>query len=1135
MQYYLVFKDEKSNKFWSLIQEGESFTITFGKVGTAGQSQQKVFASTEAAQKEAEKLAVAKRKKGYADAEPPTNAPAPKKPPVVKQAASTTPEPPPAGPAPLADDGKPKPWHESEDEDEGRWFNPERLRQGLDEAEDKEGDTLSAAADPMRLKQLIAKHNAEDYPSQAFIFASIRGNFEDAVFLYENVNKPLGEDHCHTILVEGAEKILETGHLTPGDLKLLRWIRSEANLSVGDIISKYTDIDLPIMRYYVEQARKGLDLDELDVVMQQKLDECHEQAVPRMVRALRDLANYARTGASFKAKNTSDLPKMLPDGHFAKGIYGLRLAFRGENFYIRVLGNGNPSGDVCVSLPSLEGISVEISLPYLKKALSPQLETLWQEGVFEGLFEDAIMIREEDGRAVFLKHVINPDASAALQAQVEQLETGDDWEKNAGILPSVVNMMVDGVVAPADEERALALVLRHLRCPNTVASEAAYSLLCDYRDAPSWKYERAQWYFDNFSFESAMSDAEELVNEENYKPAEKLIQKFKMAAKRREALKLEGTPAAYGGGIQIKKGKETFEEVFTEKDLFMETANIMARAYKSGDIVLRFLVEGEEGYNEALDFINALLAKGYAGKTKNWTSSGGFALRVRFLHKPILIKQMAKAVVHGIDYPVNDAHRFFARAVQYPALRSKVQLYAELALQDFHWYSDLYDEANTVPGTFAATALAFCGLEYMPIVCHYAHTIDDEHTYIQLALPRALLKHYGVQPEVMPAIIALGMSNGQGGDMRLPKDLLATSGAASAVLAYARGMDMPEQSQMEHLSLALTSLMYDDEKKNLKKLREYVAVATDIQNKGALTELHNIYLDYQIQYGYDELYGNLGKPLPPVEGYLPQQAPFAQQQAGQNDDSDIEIERFPEALPCIMTLEEAAAAGIVPSETDEEYDDYDVPVSIFHSPAVQTDFELLHFTRTQWEVIGEENRKGSRRRCWARLLSGDEWMKMGEWIVDTRRFAADFGLILFDGKNKPLVLYGALNALNATLDFNANPPKTAQEAEKLRLRHLRYPSALRNTGDEALQADKFLDEPTGNLLRGDFSIAEAVLRHIKPEANPLTYLASRVMLAYIAQRRGDAEELAVLCDELAELQPEKRDFWLAKQALAQSV
>ena len=43
------FSDAKSHKFWAIDVQGKSFTVTFGKVGTAGQSQTKTFATEEKA------------------------------------------------------------------------------------------------------------------------------------------------------------------------------------------------------------------------------------------------------------------------------------------------------------------------------------------------------------------------------------------------------------------------------------------------------------------------------------------------------------------------------------------------------------------------------------------------------------------------------------------------------------------------------------------------------------------------------------------------------------------------------------------------------------------------------------------------------------------------------------------------------------------------------------------------------------------------------------------------------------------------------------------------------------------------------------------------------------------------------
>jgi predicted DNA-binding WGR domain protein len=65
MKQTFVYRDEKSNKFWSIEVMGNCFTVTFGKTGTAGQTQEKSFADEATCRKEADKLIAEKTKKGY--------------------------------------------------------------------------------------------------------------------------------------------------------------------------------------------------------------------------------------------------------------------------------------------------------------------------------------------------------------------------------------------------------------------------------------------------------------------------------------------------------------------------------------------------------------------------------------------------------------------------------------------------------------------------------------------------------------------------------------------------------------------------------------------------------------------------------------------------------------------------------------------------------------------------------------------------------------------------------------------------------------------------------------------------------------------------------------------------------------
>jgi predicted DNA-binding WGR domain protein len=56
-----------SRKFWEISVSGNSFTVRFGRIGTAGQSQTKTFADHAKAEREAQSLIAEKLKKGYAE------------------------------------------------------------------------------------------------------------------------------------------------------------------------------------------------------------------------------------------------------------------------------------------------------------------------------------------------------------------------------------------------------------------------------------------------------------------------------------------------------------------------------------------------------------------------------------------------------------------------------------------------------------------------------------------------------------------------------------------------------------------------------------------------------------------------------------------------------------------------------------------------------------------------------------------------------------------------------------------------------------------------------------------------------------------------------------------------------------
>ncbi|EIV0762299.1 WGR and DUF4132 domain-containing protein [Escherichia coli] len=64
---HFIYQDEKSHKFWAVEQQDNKLHISWGKVGTNGQSQVKSFADAAAAEKAELKLIAEKVKKGYVE------------------------------------------------------------------------------------------------------------------------------------------------------------------------------------------------------------------------------------------------------------------------------------------------------------------------------------------------------------------------------------------------------------------------------------------------------------------------------------------------------------------------------------------------------------------------------------------------------------------------------------------------------------------------------------------------------------------------------------------------------------------------------------------------------------------------------------------------------------------------------------------------------------------------------------------------------------------------------------------------------------------------------------------------------------------------------------------------------------
>jgi predicted DNA-binding WGR domain protein len=61
------FNDGKSSKFWTINVSGNSYTVTYGRIGTNGQTTTKEFDSADACTKPADKVIKEKLGKGYVE------------------------------------------------------------------------------------------------------------------------------------------------------------------------------------------------------------------------------------------------------------------------------------------------------------------------------------------------------------------------------------------------------------------------------------------------------------------------------------------------------------------------------------------------------------------------------------------------------------------------------------------------------------------------------------------------------------------------------------------------------------------------------------------------------------------------------------------------------------------------------------------------------------------------------------------------------------------------------------------------------------------------------------------------------------------------------------------------------------
>lgn len=182
----------------------------------------------------------------------------------------------------------------------------------------------------------------------------------------------------------------------------------------------------------------------------------------------------------------------------------------------------------------------------------------------------------------------------------------------------------------------------------------------------------------------------------------------------------------------LKTGSGKFESVYRGKRVNASNNDCLQT------IDIRILEEVEAAYSEALDYLILLLKQGFPK---------GYKLKLKSSQKHLLpLKQLAKSKLH----------QFFANALTYPALFPKIAEYADVAMEEYAWYSDVEpSEKSVMPGTYAVLGLGLKSEVYFPLLCRYMELVDTEHQSAQDGYAAAFVAVHGVQPAHMPVLISV--------------------------------------------------------------------------------------------------------------------------------------------------------------------------------------------------------------------------------------------------------------------------------------------------------------------------------------------------------------------------------------------
>ncbi|MEJ8305443.1 DUF6138 family protein [Saccharibacillus sacchari] len=169
---------------------------------------------------------------------------------------------------------------------------------------------------------------------------------------------------------------------------------------------------------------------------------------------------------------------------------------------------------------------------------------------------------------------------------------------------------------------------------------------------------------------------------------------------------------------------------------------------KANDVLqtveLKLAAEKEQAYREALNYVCDLMRQGFPT---------AYTLKLKSMEKHGLpLKKLAKSPLH----------RFFANALQYPALFPIIAEYADLVMDEFAWYGDVEaGEKSVMPGTYAVLGLGLHSEDYDSLLVRYMQLVDTEHQSAHDDYAALFASTRGLNEHTLPTLISTLLGSGQ--------------------------------------------------------------------------------------------------------------------------------------------------------------------------------------------------------------------------------------------------------------------------------------------------------------------------------------------------------------------------------------